>query len=109
MLVRAFFFSFYGVLLAIPPLKEHSAPELTKSTAEAADLLLCGTSATYRSIHFGSHKVFHIVQLPDVQAQFEKLGVRSNLMTIEQFKRFHSEEYAKYSDIGKRTGIHLEE
>lgn len=49
-----------------------------------------------------------VLQLPDVQAQFEKLGVRSNLMSVEQFKRFHADEYAKYREIGKQTGIHLE-
>ncbi len=50
-----------------------------------------------------------ILQEPDVDAQFRKLGIRRSPMTVEQFKNFHRDEYMKYRDIGKRTGIKLEE
>ena len=49
-----------------------------------------------------------ILQEPDVKAQFKKLAVRTNPMSVEEFRRFHADEYEKYREIGKQTGIHLD-
>lgn len=47
------------------------------------------------------------LEMPDVVAQFAKLGIRREAMTIAQFAKFNQDEYAKYRDLAKRTGIRM--
>jgi tripartite-type tricarboxylate transporter receptor subunit TctC len=50
-----------------------------------------------------------ILQQPDVDTQFEKLGIRRSPMTPEQFQRFDRSQYAKYREFAQRTGIRMEQ
>ena len=49
-----------------------------------------------------------IVQLPDVARQLAELGVRREPMSPEQFAQFIRGEDAKYREIARRTGVHME-
>ena len=49
-----------------------------------------------------------IVQLPDVARQLAELGVRREQMSPEQFAQFIRGEDAKYREIARRTGVHME-
>lgn len=50
-----------------------------------------------------------ILQMPDVMARLDELGVRREAITPAQFGEFIRSENAKYRDIGKRANIKMEQ
>ncbi len=46
---------------------------------------------------------------PDVKQKISDLGVRHRSMTPEQFGQFVRDENVKYKEIGKRTGVKMEQ
>jgi tripartite-type tricarboxylate transporter receptor subunit TctC len=50
-----------------------------------------------------------ILAQPDMDSQFAKLGIRRNVMTVDQFARFNRVEFAKYQEFAKQTGIRMEQ
>jgi tripartite-type tricarboxylate transporter receptor subunit TctC len=66
-----------------------------------------GTAAgVIRLLHDGIQRS---MQMPDVIAKLNELGVRRDNMTSEQFGQFTRAQYAKYSDFAKRSGIRMEQ
>ncbi|OWT63615.1 hypothetical protein CEY11_04630 [Candidimonas nitroreducens] len=56
------------------------------------------------------HKAIErVLNTPDVVEQFAKLGIRRVTMTAAQFGKFNQDEYMKYRDFARRTGIRLEQ
>ena len=53
-------------------------------------------------------EVNRILQLPDIKARLDELGVRLDPMTPEQFTEFVRAENAKYRKVAKETGIRME-
>jgi tripartite-type tricarboxylate transporter receptor subunit TctC len=49
-----------------------------------------------------------ILQMPDVTAKLDELGVRRESKSPEQFAEFVRSENAKYRDIAKRSGVKME-
>lgn len=49
-----------------------------------------------------------ILDMPDIARKLTELGIRRQAMTPEQFARFGKEEFAKYRDFKKTSGIRLE-
>ncbi len=62
--------------------------------------------AVIRILHDGIQRA---MQSPDVTVKLNELGVRRENMTSEQFGQFNREQFAKYSDFAKRTGIRMEQ
>jgi tripartite-type tricarboxylate transporter receptor subunit TctC len=50
-----------------------------------------------------------IMDQPDVKAKLVELGVRHQRMTPEQFGQFVRSENVKYKEIGRRTGVKMEQ
>ncbi len=50
-----------------------------------------------------------ILQMPDVVARMDELGVRREALTPAQFADFIRTENVKYRDIGKRANIKMEQ
>ena len=63
-------------------------------------------SGVIRVLHDGIQRS---LQMPDVTAKLNELGVQRDNMTSEQFGQFCRAQYAKYGDFAKRSGIRLEQ
>jgi tripartite-type tricarboxylate transporter receptor subunit TctC len=53
-------------------------------------------------------EINRILQLPDIKARLDELGVRLDPMTPEQFAEFVRKENTKYQKVAKETGIRME-
>jgi tripartite-type tricarboxylate transporter receptor subunit TctC len=63
-------------------------------------------TAAIRILHDGIQRS---MQMPDLAAKLDELGVRRDDMTSEQFGQFIHAQYDKYSDFAKRSGIRIEQ
>src|SRR5262245_37539699 len=70
---------------------------------------IMGPAATPREIIQRLNlEVNRILQLPDIRARLDELGVRLNPMTPEQFTDFVKRENAKYRKVAQDTGIKMD-
>ena len=70
---------------------------------------IMGPAATPRDIVTRLNlEVNRILQLPDMRARLDELGVRLSPMTPDQFTTFVRAENAKYRKVAQETGIKMD-